>query len=220
MEEEILCAGSGILAFQFPLLSVSFRFILLVVHRCQIELSTNCVQCIYHRNKSSVPKPVILCKVTRWSTFGDFSKTSQVVLVDHKSFWCKAAWQSWQSGWSWPLCASDWLASLWHCSPVISHCYRRDLTDVQKVEKEMASQSADVIEVYTESLWGQRILWDSSDPSCKKKKERQNSGDLPLQSHWSVWSACAGWICFVHCKNRSDRRQLCEVGHCQVGKTV
>ena len=49
---------------------------------------------------------------------------------------------------------SDWLVSLRRHGPVVGHCFRRDSTEVWKVEKEMASLIEDEVEVSVESLQG------------------------------------------------------------------
>ena len=64
---------------------------------------------------------------------------------------CQAARRSGWSDWGWPHGAFNWLVSLWHHRPVVGQCFRRNLTDMQKAEKEITSLTEDEVEVSTKS---------------------------------------------------------------------
>ena len=84
---------------------------------------------------------------------------------------CEVAWWS---GQSWPHRASSWLVSWWRCSPVVSHCFRRDSSNLQKVKKGKNSLRMGLM---PNLCWHQRILLDPADSSYKN---RNKEGDMFL----------------------------------------
>ena len=115
----------------------------------------------------------------------------------------------------WKYLEADWFVSFWHHSLVVSHCFRRDSTDVQKVKKYRASLTENESEVSTESLWDQQKLYYPSDPIYKGKKSK----DALLQIAERLVSA-ARWTHFTHIKNLIDWRLLHELGLHLIGEAT
>ena len=111
-----------------------------------------------------------------WSLFLSWS-------ILHVLLW-EVAWQSEQSGRNWPQGASDWPVSLSRHGLVINYCFRRDQTDVQKVEKEMLSQTEDEIEAAIESVQGSV---DTVGPIWSQLQEQKSKNRCTCANGCSVW---------------------------------
>ena len=62
----------------------------------------------------------------------------------------------------------------------------------------------------------QQVLWDPSDLGYKNKNKSRNAF-LHVAKRLS---GAAEWTRFVQIENRSDRKQLCTVGLCQIGEAI
>ena len=102
----------------------------------------------------------------------------------HQNF-AKPSWSGW-SGRSWLHVASDWMVSLWCHGSVIGCCFRRHLTDVGKVAKEMASLTEDEIEVCTVSVWGSADTLGPIWSHLQEQKWKKRCTSANCQSIWLV----------------------------------